>query len=288
MELQIPEIDEQTFKLLLNKLKEKTGCDFSKYRQGTIKRRLYKRLLVSGVDNYKSYINLLEKDIKEYKKLVKDLTIKVSCFFRDTYVFEYIFQIIIPKIIEAKEKSNEHIIRIWSAGCAYGEEIYSIAILLKDYFKKKKNINNYNIFLLGTDIDEEALKTAKKGIYEEEAILEVKKRFLDQYFIYKHGLYYLKEEIKNMVTFCYHDVTSSKQFAPPSGVVCNYDLILCRNLLIYFDISLQKQTILNLYHSLNQGGFLVLGEAESILNEFELLFDLIDNKAKIYQKKKDQ
>ncbi len=288
MELQIPEIDDQTFKLLLNKLKEKSGCDFSKYRQGTIKRRIYKRLLVSGIKDYKTYIELLEKDVEEYKKLVKDLTIKVSCFFRDPYVFEYIANIIIPKIIAYKEENHDHIIRIWSAGCAYGEEIYSIAILLKDYFKKKKrDINDYNIFLLGTDIDEEALIQAKKAVYEEEAILEVKKRFLNQYFIYKDGLYYLKEEIKSMVTFCYHDVTFSKQFAPPSGVVCNYDLILCRNLLIYFDIPLQKQTILNLYRSLNQEGFLVLGESESILNEFEQLFELIDNKAKIYQKKEE-
>jgi len=285
-DIQILEIDDQTLDVLLTKMKQKYGCDFSQYRRGTVKRRVYKRLLVSGVNDYQNYIRLLEEDPEEYKRLIQDLTIKVSCFFRDPYVFEYLARVVIPKIFKVKEQQNDHVVRIWSAGCAYGEEIYSIAMLLIDYFeRKKKDIKDYDLFLFGTDIDEEALAKAQKGVYEEEAILEVKKRFLDRYFVCKNGLYHLKEEVKKMVSFCVHDITSAKQIAPPSGVVCNYDLILCRNLLIYFDVSLQKQVILNLSRSLNPGGFLVLGEAEALFREFEPLFDTLDIRAKIYRKK---
>ncbi len=288
MEGKIPEVDDKALRMLLTKIKQKYGCDFSRYRQGTIKRRIYKRLLVSRIGDCQTYLQLLEGDLEEYKRLVQDLTIKVSCFFRDPYVFECMARIVIPTIIATKGEQNDHTIRIWSAGCAYGEEIYSVAILLKDYFgKKHKDIKAYDLFLLGTDIDEKALSKARRAIYEEEAVLEVKKRFLDQYFVYKNGLYHLKEEIKNMVTFCWHDITSSKQIAPPSGVVCNYDLILCRNLLIYFDISLQKQVILKLYQSLNSGGYLVLGEAETLLKEFEPFFEIFSSEAKIYRKKKN-
>ncbi|MDL1971041.1 MAG: protein-glutamate O-methyltransferase CheR [Candidatus Desulfofervidaceae bacterium] len=284
--IQKPGIDDQTLELLLAKMEQKYGCDFSQYRRGTIKRRVYKRLVLSGVSDCQTYIHLLEQDPEEYKHLIQDLTIKVSCFFRDPYVFEFLARIVIPEIIKTKEQQHDRAIRIWSAGCAYGEEIYSVAILLIDYFEhKKKDIENFDIFLFGTDIDEEALAKARRGIYEEEAVLEVKKRFLDKYFVCKNGLYQLKEEVKRLVTFCQHDITSSKQISPPIGVVCNYDLILCRNLLIYFNVPLQKQVISNLSRSLNPGGYLVLGEAEFLFKEFEPLFDTLDLRAKVYQKK---
>ncbi len=283
---QMPEIDDQTLNDLFAKVKQKYGYDFSRYRREMVKRRLFKRLLNSEVEDYHNYIKLLERDAQEFKRLIEDLTIKVSYFFRDPFVFEFLAYVVIPELIKTKKRNNDQIIRIWSAGCAYGEEIYSVAILLLDYFERKKmNIQEYEIFLFGTDIDESALEKAQKGVYPEESVLEVKKRFLDKYFVYKNGLYYLRDEVKRMVTFCQHDVISSKQITPPSGVICNYDLILCRNLLIYFDISLQKQILLNLYHALNPGGYLVLGEAESLFGELELLFDCLNIKTKVYQKR---
>ncbi len=283
---QIPEIDDQTLNDLFAKVKQKYGYDFSRYRREMVKRRLFKRLLNSEVEDYHNYIKLLERDVQEFKRLIEDLTIKVSYFFRDPFVFEFLAYVVIPELIKTKKRNNDQIIRIWSAGCAYGEEIYSVAILLLDYFERKKmNLKEYEIFLFGTDIDESALEKAQKGIYPEESVLEVKKRFLDKYFVYKNGLYYLRDKVKRMVTFCQHDVISSKQITPPSGVICNYDLILCRNLLIYFDISLQKQILLNLYHALNPGGYLVLGEAESLFGELELLFDCLNIKTKVYQKR---
>jgi len=276
--------EEKELKIILKKLKEKTGYDFSQYRQGTIKRRIAKRLWTIGVKDIQTYITILERDLNECKRLIQELTIKVSQFFRNPYVFEILNIMILPEILEIKKKQKDCMIRIWSAGCAYGEEAYSIAMLLMEYFKQKKIFNDYKISIFATDIDEKALIKAKQGIYDEEAVLEVKKKFLDKYFIY-NGLYKVTDEIKQLVNFYEHDVTSQRQIAPPGGVICNYDMILCRNLLIYLSDPLQKRVISNFSKSLNPGGYLILGESEYIPKEFEEIFILKDRHGKIYQKR---
>jgi len=276
--------EEKELKIILKKLKEKTGYDFSQYRQGTIKRRIAKRLWTIGVKDIQTYITILERDLNECKRLIQELTIKVSQFFRNPYVFEILNIMILPEILEIKKKQKDCMIRIWSAGCAYGEEAYSIAMLLMEYLKQKKIFNDYKISIFATDIDEKALIKAKQGIYDEEAVLEVKKKFLDKYFIY-NGLYKVTDEIKQLVNFYEHDVTSQRQIAPPGGVICNYDMILCRNLLIYLSDPLQKRVISNFSKSLNPGGYLILGESEYIPKEFEEIFILKDRHGKIYQKR---
>ncbi|HDD44973.1 MAG TPA: protein-glutamate O-methyltransferase CheR [Candidatus Desulfofervidus auxilii] len=276
--------EEKELKIILKKLKEKTGYDFSQYRQGTIKRRIAKRLWTIGVKDIQTYITILERDLNECKRLIQELTIKVSQFFRNPYVFEILNIMILPEILEIKKKQKDCMIRIWSAGCAYGEEAYSIAMLLMEHLKQKKIFNDYKISIFATDIDEKALIKAKQGIYDEEAVLEVKKKFLDKYFIY-NGLYKVTDEIKQLVNFYEHDVTSQRQIAPPGGVICNYDMILCRNLLIYLSDPLQKRVISNFSKSLNPGGYLILGESEYIPKEFEEIFILKDRHGKIYQKR---
>ncbi|MDL1956081.1 MAG: protein-glutamate O-methyltransferase CheR [Candidatus Desulfofervidus auxilii] len=276
--------EKKELKIILKKLKEKTGYDFSQYRQGTIKRRIAKRLWTVGVKDIQTYITILERDLNECKRLIQELTIKVSQFFRNPYVFEILNIMILPEILEIKKKQKDCMIRIWSAGCAYGEEAYSIAMLLMEHLKQKKIFNDYKISIFATDIDEKALIKAKQGIYDEEAVLEVKKKFLDKYFIY-NGLYKVTDEIKQLVNFYEHDVTSQRQIAPPGGVICNYDIILCRNLLIYLSDPLQKRVISNFSKSLNPGGYLILGESEYIPKEFEEIFILKDRHGKIYQKR---
>jgi len=278
------EITDKDLEILLRKVMEQTSYDFSQYRHGTIKRRIFKRLLATGVSDCKAYMHLLDQHPEEYQRLIRELTIKVSCFFRNPYVFELLNRIVLPEIFRKKERQHEPVIRVWSAGCAYGEEAYSIAMLLVEYLKgKKKDLSDYSISIFATDIDEDALTKAKLAVYEEDALLEVKKRFLDRYFVY-NGRYFVNNEIKDLVCFCRHDLTSSRQIAPPVGIVHNYDLILCRNTLIYFSFSLQRRVMLNLLRSLNPGGFLVLGEAESVLKEFEPFLALKDQRARIYQK----
>ncbi len=263
--------EERYLELIFKGLRARHGIDFSRYREGTIKRRLARRIAITGCDNYSEYFYCLEKNQEEYGRLFKDLTIKVSRFFRNRAVFEILSDKIFPDIMSAKESKNDSTLRIWCAGCSFGEEVYSVAITLVEHLKKReKKIDDYNISIFGTDIDGKALERARAGVYGPEALKEIKKEILNSYFSSNHPIhqssnsYLVVDAIKNMVSFSEHDLASETKISPPAGIVANYDLILCRNLLIYFSEPLKKRAFLNLFNSLNQGAYLILGKSESI------------------------
>ncbi len=265
-----------SLELIFKGLRARYGIDFSHYRQNTIKRRLARRMAVTNCDNYSDYFSYLEKDPEEYEQLFKDLTIKVSRFFRNRAVFEILSDKIFPDIMSAKESKNDSTLRIWCTGCSFGEEVYSVAITLVEYLKKYgKKIDDYSISIFGTDIDGEALKRARAGVYDDEAVKEVKREILNIYFSSNHPIiqssnsYMVIDSIKKMVSFSEHDLVSKTKISPPTGIVANYDLIFCRNLLIYFSKLLQKRAFSNLFNSLNPGGYLVLGKSESIPKHLE-------------------
>ncbi|MDO9566902.1 MAG: protein-glutamate O-methyltransferase CheR [Candidatus Desulfaltia sp.] len=291
--------EKKSLELIFKGLRARRDIDFSSYREGTIKRRLSRRMAATGCDNYKDYFDYLEKNQEEYGRLFMDLTIKVSRFFRNRAVFEILSDKIFPDIMSAKESKNDRTLRIWCAGCSFGEEVYSIAITLVEYLKKHgKKIDDYNISIFGTDIDDKALERAKEGVYNTEAVKEINNEILDSYFILSKAAnfetptkfrphlpsYLVVESIKNMVNFSRHDLTSETKMSPPAGIVANYDLILCRNLLIYFSEPLQKRAFSNLFNSLNPGCYLILGKSESI-PEFLKPFLVKQNpQHKIYKK----
>lgn len=197
-------------------------------------------------------------------------------------MFELIYHVVLPDMIEFKQISMDNMIRIWSAGCSHGEEPYSIAILLIELLDKQ--LKNYDINIYATDIDTDALDKAKTGKYSEESVAEVKKGLLDKYFHFD-GNYIIKEGIKNIVDFSFHDLTSEKFIAPAKSVFTNFDLILCRNVLIYFSNPFQKKVFSNFKNNLNKNGYLVLGEAETLPDDFQSDFVCVDNLSRIYQKK---
>ena len=161
-----------------------------------------------------------------------------------------------------------------------------MAITLVEYLKRKKEkTGDYDITIFGTDIDEETLQKARLGVYDKEAVKEVKMGMLDEYFHVKGDHYQVIDSIKALVNFTIHDLTSERHICPPAGVVTNYDLILCRNTLIYFSIPLQERVFSNLFRSLNRGGYLILGRSESIPKDLEGSFVLKNRKKRIYQKK---
>lgn len=255
-----------------------------------LKRRLERRLTAtrsparigSGGEAYLDYARFLDSHPEEYKKLFDDLTINVSRFFRNPLTFELIYKVVLPDMIEYKQRSMDNMIRIWSTGCADGEEPYSIAILLAELLGKQ--LKNYNITIYATDIDTDALDNAKTGIYSEDCVVEVKKGLLDKYFHFD-GNYRIKEDVKELVDFSYHDLTSEKFIAPTKSVFINFDLILCRNVLIYFSRTLQNKVFNNFTHDLNKNGYLILGEAETLPDDFKSDFVCGDNLSKIYQRK---
>lgn len=274
--------NDKDLKQLLEKVFEERGFDFRQYKTSLLKRRLERRLTATGSASYQNYAGILDAHPEEYNKLFDDLTINVSHFFRNPLTFEFIYKVVLPEIIEFKQRSMDNMIRIWSAGCAHGEEPYSTAILLLELLGEKWK--NYNITIYATDIDTKALDNAKIGKYSEESVVEVKKGILDRYFHFD-GDYRIKEHVKELVDFSYHDLTSEKFIAPTKSVFINFDLILCRNVLIYFSIPLQKKVFSNFKNDLNKNGYLVLGEAGTLPDYLKSDFVCIDNLSRIYQKK---
>jgi chemotaxis methyl-accepting protein methylase len=274
------------FELILKKLNDRHGFDFSQYREGTIKRRLAGRMATARAGSYREYADILENDPEEFRRLIEGLTIKVSRFFRNYRVFEKLSDEVFPNLLESEE-DDERSLRIWCAGCAFGEEAYSMAISLSEYMKKtSRNILDYDISIFGTDIDDEALDRARSAVYNNKAVVEVMKGILDTYFTCNGGNNYrVVDSIRGMVNFCNHDIASQKRRSPAAGVVANYDLILCRNVLIYFSIPLQDRSFLNLINSLNPGGYLILGKAESIPKSLEKFFVLKHSREKIFEKR---
>lgn len=292
--------EEKHLNLIFKGLSARHDIDFSRYREGTIKRRLARRMAATGCDNYKDYFYCLEKDPREYGRLLRDLTIKVSRFFRNRAVFEILSDTIFPDIMSAKESKNDSTLRIWCAGCSFGEEVYSVAITLVEYLKKRgKKTDDYNISIFGTDIDDEALERAKAGVYDAEAVKEIKREILNTYFILSKAphawsltgiishlpSFLVLDLIKNMVSFSRHDLASETKMSPPAGIVANYDLIFCRNLLIYFSEPLQERGFSNLFNSLNPGGYLILGKSESIPNYLKSFLITQNSRHRVYKKR---
>jgi chemotaxis methyl-accepting protein methylase len=267
---------------LLQKVFEERGLDFRQYHQDMLKRRLARRLSATGTTSYHEYAKTLDVHPDEYKKLLDSLLINVSHFFRNPLTFEFLHKVVLPEMLERKERFADKIIRIWSAGCAQGEEPYSIAIVLAELLGKR--LKNYNVTVYATDTDSDAMDKAKNGEYPEDSILEVKKGILNKYFLSRNGSYRVREDIKVLVDFSFHDLTSEKTVAPVQSVFANFDLIFCRNVLIYFTKDLQKKVLGNFKTVLNEKGYLVLGEAETLSGIMHTGFVCVDSFNKIYQK----
>jgi chemotaxis methyl-accepting protein methylase len=262
---------------ILRHVKEIRAVDFNAYNANTVKRRLALRMGLTGKQDYALYLDYLKETPEEMDALIDALTIKVSCFFRNPLVFELLREYVLPELMDAHREEG---LRVWSAGCARGEEAYSTAIIIKE-IAEKENISS-RAFILATDIDREALNDAIMAGYADEALSEVKKGCLDRHFVPQAGLYMLKEEITSMVNFAFHDVTILK--SPKEGIFSDYHIILCRNVLIYFNSDLQKKVIGYLSALIPVKGCLVLGEAETLPEGLRGHFNELMPGSKIFRK----
>jgi len=268
---------------ILAKLRQARGIDFSDYRQNTLSRRIASRLARLGIEDYARYLDLLESDPAECDKLIDTIAINVSSFFRNPIVCEILSQTLFPQIIEKKRLSGSQQIRIWSAGCAGGEEAYSLAILIHEALKK--DFAEWSVHLFATDIDQESLCRAEQGSYPRESLLNVKLGILDEYFDRTEVGYTVKPKIRKMVRFSLDDLTSTSTFAPKESVFGEFDIIFCRNVLIYFNAELQKRVVKKFVRSLPVAGYLVLGDSERLDNETSVNFQVVDHKNRIYKKR---
>lgn len=242
------------FVRLQKKILKERGFALDHYNSDYIQRRISVRMRARNVNSYNEYIRILDSEAEEYNRLFDALTINVSQFFRDPSVFEAVRTQLMPTLIKEKKETNDTTIRVWSAGCAGGEEPHSIAILLKETLGAE--IKNYLVSLYATDIDRECLLRAREGIYPKESIANLKKEYLNKYFtLLPNEKYKLSDEIKNMLIFKYHHLLKD----PPFPAL---DIIFCRNLLIYFTQEMKEQILEIFYRSLSAHGFLIIGKSE--------------------------
>ena len=276
MKVEVTGLNDREFKFLLDKIKRSRNIDFSGYRPQVLQRRIAQRLDLVGCATYWDYIMLLNKDPKEYDRLIESLTVKVSEFFRDAKVFHLLGEAIIPEIISLKRSQGNKKICAWSCGTAFGQEAYSIAMLFLE--TTGVNLDNFDLKIVATDVDKSVLKEAPWGSYDRRSLGNMKPHLLFKYFTQSQDRYVVSDRAREVVTFEAHDLISGRSKG-------DMDLILCRNLLIYFQEELQEKALANLYSALNPGGFLVLGAVEAIKPPMSDYFEAVDLKAKIYRKK---
>jgi len=256
---------------LMEKVYRERGFDFRGYKETTLTRRVTRRLRARGVQTYADYARVLDDDQTEYDRLFNDLTINVTSFFRDEIAFKALEEVALPALI-TKGETN---IRIWSAGCATGEEPYSIGMSLMGFLDR--DIGLWNVSILATDIDTKALERAREGFFTTKEVEGIRPAWLGRYFIPEGGGFCVKPALKQLVIFEEHNLVSD---APYSRL----DLVVCRNVLIYLNPMPQAQMIKGFYEGLKERGFLLLGKSEIPVGEARTLFNCIDKKAKLYQK----
>lgn len=276
-----------TLAIILDYLNEKRGFDFSGCHQPMLERRIAQRLAATACNDVADYLSCLKTNTAELDRLLDVLTINVSRFFRDTLTFELLADRILPAIIQEKGNLKDHSLRVWSAGCARGEEPYSLAILIHELLQKEAPSTTLHIF--ATDIDSGALDDASQAVYPLASVETMKYRLLMTYFTPKETSagtsFCLCPEIKNQVSFTRYDMLDKRHGVPPESVFGNFDLVLCRNLLIYYTVEYQEIIFTRLYNALAGNGYLVLGESEAPVMKHRHHFTRIFDFSPIYRKR---
>lgn len=251
----------------------KTGHDFSHYKESTVRRRIARRMNIHGIKRISEYLAFLQKDVNEAGFLIKELLISVTRFFRDPEAFEALKEKGFPKVF--KKKARGDTLRVWVAGCATGEEAYSLAMVLQEYMETHRLRMTIQIF--ATDLDEDAIHRARAGIYDGDVSADVGPERLGTFFIKENNRYRVSPGIRETIVFAPQSIIKDPPFT-------KMDLICCRNFLIYLDAEIQKRVLPLFHYSLNPGGILFLGSSESIghLTDF---FYSVDSHWKIFQRK---
>jgi two-component system, chemotaxis family, CheB/CheR fusion protein len=251
--VQEPE-DGATLDRFLRQVRDQTGIDFASYKRPTITRRLHRRMAAVGATTLNDYIRFVSRNPTEYDRLASGFLIKVTEFFRDSDLFTYLRNEVVPRIIKfADERERE--IRVWSAGCATGEEAYSLSILLAEALGE--SLAQYNVRVFATDLDADAVNFARRGIYSRSAVASMAPELVDRYFQRIGDEYEIRKNIRSLTVFGQHDLAQRAPFP-------RIDLAVTRNVLIYFTPELQKRALQLFAFSLREGGTLVLGKAESV------------------------
>ena len=265
---------DQLVKEILRLLKNFSKVDFVDYKAATIQRRILRRMNINQTSDLADYLKILHRKSEEVEALYRDVLINVTSFFRNPEVFESLRSVVYPKILV--ERPEPEPVRVWVPGCSSGEETYSHAISLVEMLSELRLEVPIQIF--GTDLSEGAIQRARSGFYKENIANEVSELRLRRFFHKVPGGYQISKSIRDMCVFARQNVFSDPPFS-------RMDLISCRNVLIYLSPVLQKRVVPIFHYALKSSGFLLVGNTEGLLGSGAEIFDLVERKSKIYQKK---
>ena len=267
--------DDAGFRTLMDKITRDSGFRCASYKDKCLRRRIAVRMRAKGAYTPHEYAGVLDTDPREYERLLRSLTVNVTKFFRNPETYAAIEKKVIPELWS----SSSNGIRVWSAGCASGEEPYSVAILFHKHAHDTKSVDRLEtVDVLGTDIDDEVLGEAERGFYAESALTDTPLRLHERYFPQVAGLRTMLPDVRKLVRFQNDDLLA---FSPP---VSELQLVLCRNVIIYFEREAQDKLFAEFHRVLAPGGFLVLGKVETLLGDARSLFTPISARERIFRK----
>ncbi|GGF28374.1 CheR family methyltransferase [Flavobacterium limi] len=264
------------FESIINVIVRRKGTNFHHYKNQTLRRRIAKRMVITKQETAERYLSLLKNNPAEQELLFSDILIPVTYFFRDIQFFESLSTIVFPSLIENLH-GNE--LRIWSAGCATGEEVYSLAICLDEYLEKTGN-KQITVKIFASDLLPRCIEKARTGIYTHQDLKNIDEARINKYFVKRESGYHVNNIIRDNCVFSVHDLTQDFPFS-------KIDFIICRNVLIYFDSELQNQILASFHYALRENGFLFLGKAESAYSA-QSFFEAVEKKEKIYLRRNSE
>jgi len=269
----VPASDGAALSTIFQTLRRATGVDFTHYRQTTIVRRVLRRMVVHKIEQLDEYVRYLHSNSDEIKALYQDMLINVTSFFRNQAAFDVLRSTVFPSIM--KSRHPESVLRVWTPGCASGEETYSVAISLLEFLGEKAA--RVPIQFFGTDVSDVCVTKARAGIYPENVQGDVSPERIKRFFTRVEGGYRISKSIRDMCIFAQHNLVNDPPFS-------QMDLICCRNLLIYLEPILQNKVISLFHYATRADGYLMLGTSEGIGTAGNL-FTTVDRTYKIYSKK---
>jgi two-component system CheB/CheR fusion protein len=263
------ESDERSLREIFTRVRATTGHDFTNYKRATVLRRIERRIGVHQLADLQAYAGFIRERPEEPQALLRDLLISVTNFFRDPDAFAALERIVLPRIFAGRGENDQ--LRVWVAGCATGEEAYSIAMLLSEQLVP----GGPAVQVFATDIDEQAVATAREGLYTLNDAADVSPERLRRFFTKEGERYRVRKELREIVLFAHHNLIKDPPFS-------HLDLVSCRNLLIYLNRAAQNRVIEVVHFALNPGGYFLLGSSESVDGASDL-FASVDKEAHLFQ-----
>jgi len=261
------------YQYLVQKASKSSGIVLTSYRDNYLRRRIDLRMKAVGIDNYTTYTRLLDKNKNEMTEFLNAITINVTEFMRDKTPFIFFRSEILPDLLERKKKLKNNTVRFWSAACSNGEEPYSIGICSREVLPADWSISVY-----ATDIDEDSLNRASKGVYSKEQLKSLDPALIQKYFEPSGTDFKVRNINKLSIRFMKHDLTSE----PP--ISKHFDAVFCRNVMIYFNEEQKVKMLTDFYNSLSDGSYLIIGKSETLPDEVRGLFTAVSVREKIFKK----